>query len=302
MNLRRIIVACSLFLLVSAAWGAENLRVLVVQSDNNTLYQTFTNALTGSLPANIHLTLVLRAEDFDAQQGDLIVTVGVKAADRVAGKTTLPMLAAMMPSNTFTDLLAKRSRTRSTAALYLDQSWVRQVAFLSAAIPERHKIGVLHAADTHLDISALRIELTRRHGTLISRSLHNADTLFADLEEVLIASDVLLAVPDGAVYNGSNIRNILLSSYRRGIPLVGFSQAYVKAGALCAIFSTPEQLAAQAGAAIVSFANTGKLPDTQYPLLYTIAVNQEVARTLGLTIQSAESLRLQIEKSQGVLR
>lgn len=300
----KIAIYCLLLGYVPAALSLEALRVVVVvvQSDNNTLYQTFTKALTGSLPANIDLTLVLRAEDFDAQQGDLIVTVGVKAADRVAGKTTLPMLATMMPSSTFADLLAKRSRTRSTAALYLDQPWVRQVAFLSAAIPVRHKIGVLHAADTRLDISALRNELTRRHGTLIARPLHNADTLFDDLEEVLIASDVLLAVPDVAVYNSSNIRNILLSSYRRGIPLVGFSQAYVTAGALCAIFSTPEQLAAQAGAAIVSFANTGKLPDTQYPLLYTIAVNQEVARTLGLSIQSAESLRLQIEKSQGGAR
>lgn len=282
--------------------SAAELHVLVVQSDNNMLYQTFAKALTGNLPANIHVNLLQRVEDFDAQQADLIVTVGVKAADWVAGKTTLPMLAAMMPSNTYADLLAKRSRTRSISALYLDQPWGRQVAFLRAAMPERHKIGVLHAADTHLDISALRTELARHNGTLVARPLHNTDTLFADLEEVLIASEVLLAVPDSAVYSSNNIRNILLTSYRRGIPLVGFSQAYVKAGALCAIFSTPEQLAAQAGAAIVSFANTGKLPDTQYPALYTIAVNQEVARTLGLAIQSAESLRLQIEKSQGVLR
>lgn len=299
----KIAVCLSLLLgFVPAAFSAEALRVLVVQSDNNMLHQTFAKAMAGSLPANIHVSLLQRAEDFDAQQADLIVTVGVKAADRVAAKTTLPMLAAMMPSNTYADLLAKRSRTRSISALYLDQPWGRQVAFLRAAMPERHKIGVLHAADTRLDIPALHSELARHHATLIVRPLHNADTLFADLEAVLIASEVLLAVPDSAVYNSNNIRNILLTSYRRGIPLVGFSQTYVKAGALCAIFSTPEQLAAQAGAAIVSFANTGKLPDAQYPVLYTIAVNQEVARTLGIAIQSAESLRLQIEKSQGVLR
>ena len=41
------------------------------------------------------------------------------------------------------------------------------------------------------------------------------------------------------------MRNILLTSYRRGVPLVGLSQAYVNAGALAAIFSTTEQLAEQ---------------------------------------------------------
>jgi len=82
---------------------------------------------------------------------------------------------------------------------------------------------------------------------LIARHLRSKDTLFSDLDELLIDSDVLLAVPDSEIYNSNSIRNILLSSYRRGIPLVGFSQAYVKAGALCAIFSTPEQLAATSG-------------------------------------------------------
>jgi ABC-type uncharacterized transport system substrate-binding protein len=134
-----------------------------------------------------------------------------------------------------------------------------------------------------MDIPSLRAELASLDGVLIARPLHSQESLFADLEEVLIASDVLLAMPESEVYNSNNIRNILLSSYRRGIPLVGFSQAYVKVGALCAIFSTPEQLAAQTSAEIITFTRTARLSEAQYPLLYTIAINQEVARTLGLT-------------------
>lgn len=304
MNPRRKIVICLLLLLayVPAACGADALRVLVVQSSNSALYQTFAQALAENLPANIHVNLLQRAEDYNAQQADLIVTVGVRAADRVAGKTTLPLLAVMIPSNAYADLLAARRGAKKTSAVYLDQSWARQVKFMRAALPEHRKIGVLHAADTHLDLPALRAELARADDTLIARALHTPDTLFADLEEVLTASDVLLAVPDGAVYNSNNIRNILLTSYRRGIPLVGFSESYVRAGALCAIFSTPEQLAAQAAATIISFARTASLPEAQFPTLYTIAVNQDVGRTLGLSIQSAESLRLQVEKLSGSSR
>ena len=60
----------------------------------------------------------------------------------------------------------------------------------------------------------------------------SADELYPKLESILASSDVLMAVPDSMIYSSSNIRNILLTSYRRGVPLVGVSQAYVNAGAL----------------------------------------------------------------------
>lgn len=279
-------------------------HVLLVLSDSSPLYQEFASTFAQNLPVGMHLKTLQRAEEFageasrgaDGAGADLVVTVGVKAAENVAGKTTLPMLAAMIPSNTYTQL--QLQRRGQTSAIYLDQPLDRQVNFLSAAMPDRHRVGVLHSAAWNMQ--ALRAELIRQHATLTDVTLH--ESLFSALETVLSDSDMLLAVPDGAIYNGNNIRNILLSSYRRGIPLAGFSQALVKAGALCAIFSTPGQLAAQAGEAAAAYAKTGKLPVAQYPVLYSVAVNQEVARTLNIPIKSAEALRLQLEKSSGATR
>lgn len=288
--------------LIPLSHAADGLNVLLVMSDSNALYQNFANTYRQNLPAGIQLQVLQRAEDFDGQQADLLVTVGVRAAERVALKTTQPMLAVMIPSHTYPELLAKRPANKPTSAIFLDQPWGRQVDFLRAALPERRKIGVLYSADTRLGIAALRSALTDHGYTLAVSALGRDDDLYTRLESVLTASEVLLAVPDSAIYSSSNIRNILLSSYRRGIPLVGFSQSYVRAGALCAIFSTPEQLAEQAGRTTSSFSQTRKLPDAHYPALYDITVNHEVARTLGLTIKPVESLRMQIEKSAGNTR
>lgn len=289
-------LAILLLLCWSIPAAAADLRVLVVQSDSSPLYQTFAKTYAGNLPASVKLTVLERAEDFNGETADLIVTVGVKAADWVAGRSAQPQLAAMIPSN-FEPTV---KHNRRLAAIYLDQPWSRQVSLLRAALPERNRIGVLHSPGK--DLSALRSELVAHGDTLTARTLRGGDTLFADLEEVLSSSDVLLAIPDGAVYSSNTIRNILLTSYRRSIPLVGFSQAYVRAGALYALFSTPEQLAAQAADATLTFAQGRKLPEAQFPSLYTISVNQEVARTLGITIKSADALRLQIEKSSGSTR
>ncbi|MEI7456610.1 MAG: ABC transporter substrate binding protein [Nitrosomonadales bacterium] len=273
-------------------------RVLVVQSDNTLPYQTFTKAL--HFPAHFQIEILPRAEEFSAQPADLVVTLGVRATELLSGKTTLPVLAAMIPSATA--LPAKQLRSRTLTAAFLDQPPARQAAFVRAVLPERTRVGVLYFTDNRFDLAGFRAELSRQGGVLVKQNLRSDATLFEDLEAVLGESDVLLAVPDNAVYNGNTIRNILLSSYRRSIPLVGFSPSYVKAGALCALYSTPEQLAAQASAMIISFSVMGKLPEPQYPLFYSIALNQEVARTLGLTLTSVEMIRLQVEKMSGSTR
>lgn len=274
--------------------------MLVVLSDSKTPYQNFVNTFKQNLPANIRVGIAERAEDYSSsrQPVDLIVTAGVAAAEWVAGRTATPMLATMIPSYKYAELLAKRPSSAKTTAIYLDQSWARQVDLLRAAFPERSKIGVLYSPTTRLDINELRKRLATHEAALIAKQTTSPGSLFDDLEDILSRSEVLLAVPDSDIYNSNNIRNILLTSYRHDIPLVGFSQAYVNAGALYALFSTPEQLAVQASNITISFSQMRSLPDAQFPVLYSIAVNQEVARTLGSAIKSADLLRQQIDKLQ----
>ena len=292
--------------LCSAAPGhgaGGSVRIWLVLSDGGRLYQSFAATLRQSLPPALPLSVVERAEDFtaDGQAGDMIVTVGSKAAETVAGRTGLPLLAVMLPHRKYADLLARRPPGSQTSALYLDQPWARQAGLLRAALPEHSQIGVLYSPASRLDLNELRRQLALRGAQLFARQSGAPDRLAGDLDEVLAHSDVLLALPDSDIYNSNNIRNILLSSYHRGVPLVGFSQALVNAGGLIALFSTPEQLATQAGAAVAAFTQTRRLAEPQYPALYSIAVNQEVARTLRASLPSVDALRQQLDKSPGSL-
>ena len=292
-------ICCSLIFLLClplSVFGADELRVLVVLSESTTPYQTFATAFRQNLSSNIHVSVLEHPEDFstNGRPADLIVTVGVKATDRAMGEAT-PVLAVMVPSATYFDLLEKQTRAKQISAIYIDQPLSRQVALLGAVLPESPRVGVLYSTESRINLNELRTELDRQGYKLVAKQVRGSETLSSDLDDVLEHSDVLLAIPDSNIFNSSYIRNILLSSYRKRIPLVGLSQAYVNAGALCAIFSTPEQLAAQASAATNVFAQTRRLPVPQPPSLYTIAVNQEVARTLGITTKSTDLLRIQVE-------
>jgi ABC-type uncharacterized transport system substrate-binding protein len=115
-------------------------------------------------------------------------------------------------------------------------------------------------------------------------------SMFDPLQKVLKHSDVLLALPDPAVYNSATLRNILVSTYQAHVPLVGFSSAYVKAGAICAVFTSTAQFASQTGMVVLKFIETGVLPPAQYPKFFEIAVNDRVAQSLAINIKSPNEL------------
>jgi ABC-type uncharacterized transport system substrate-binding protein len=109
---------------------------------------------------------------------------------------------------------------------------------------------------------------------------------------VLTASDILLALPDSVVFTRDTARSVLLATYRYQRPLIGFSQAYVNAGALAAAFSSPAQIARQTAELLQSLpAGRTALPAPVYPTYFSVAVNRSVARALALDVASDAMLQ-----------
>jgi ABC-type uncharacterized transport system substrate-binding protein len=292
------LVLLTCFTFKSPLCEAENLSVLVVLSDSSAPYDLFLKTFNQNLPSSIHSNVKQLASISSAEtlQADLIITVGVKAAEWVSVRTDSPVLAAMLPSNTFSAILSKPGRTKQLSAIYLDQSWRRQAQLILAAFPDRKRIGVIYTPEAHLDLEILQSQLAEHDVKLVKKALKSNSDIYIELEEVLSESGVLLAVADSNIYNTNTIRNILLSSFRHGVPLVGLSQSYINAGGLCAVFSTPDQLAAQAAEVTISFAQARRLPEPRFPMHFSVAVNEKVGRALGLSMLTPESLRLEMDK------
>lgn len=288
------ILWCLLALAPISCWSG-NLRVLVVLSDSSSPYKPFANTLSKSLPASIQVAVLEQPEEVTSlTQADLIVSVGMKASLSVITQTGAPVLAVMIPKAGYEELLAQTSpqrRTRSISVIYLDQPWARQLDFMQAALPMHRRIGLLYSPASHIDLAYLQQLVSERGDTLIAKPVLSTERLFTALDDLLGSSDVLLALPDNKIYNNINIRNILLSSYRFNIPFIGLSQSYVTAGALGAISSSQQQMSDQIAATILSFVQNGKLPDPQYPHDFTIAMNHEVAKSLGIELPTADVIR-----------
>lgn len=110
------------------------------------------------------------------------------------------------------------------------------------------------------------------------------DDNLGDVLTRLKRHEVLLALPDGAVYNPENIRNILLSTYRRKQAVIGFSSDMVKVGALATTYSEIEDINAQVAEMAAGFVASGELPAPQFPHYFRTAINEGVARSLDIAV------------------
>lgn len=290
------LVLSFLFCSASSAYAepanaAKSLDVTIVQSEDSGLYAEFSNALHTTL-ANRGLNHI--AIDFSKPipNSGLVISVGMRAAAAVAASNAPSVLNVLIPKAGYEKLLhdfPRRSGSHEFSAIFLDQPAHRQAHLIAAILPDKHNVGLLYSTLPE-ELADFRKELNEHGLNLHEQRADPSLPLSEALQNILHSSDVLLALPDSAVYNSSTIRNILLATYRSDIPLIGFSSGYVKAGALCAVFSTPEQISTQTAEIVRQFANTHVLQTAQYPHEFEVMVNEQVARSLGVQVKSASVL------------
>lgn len=275
---------------------ADPLRVTVVLSEEGGAYQAFNGALRSKLLGPDFVLTTQRADE-TPNVPDLYIAVGLKAASKLAS-SAVPTLSVLVPKAGYDRLQRPDPQHASShSVIYLDQPLERQVALLLAALPDTRQVGVLYSAAPP-ELQRVRRLFADRHVNLHYRAVDGAHPLNDVLESLLHESDALFALADADIYNASTIRNILLTTYRQKVPLVGISQAFVKAGALCAVFTMPEQFAEQTAIVTQEFAESGELPPAQYPSDFEVLVNTQVARSLELQIKDAGHLRDEIRRAR----
>jgi ABC-type uncharacterized transport system substrate-binding protein len=274
---------------------ARQAEVTIVLSEKGGSYEEFANALSAHL-SGMGVSCQVTDSGGAVPVSGLIVAVGTKAATVVAASEAPAVLNVLITKASYNKLLhdfPRRASSRTYSAIYLDQPTSRQVSLIAAILPGKLNVGLLYSAPPK-ELPQLQQSLSEHGLVLRAQKVDSAAPLSEALQDILGRSDILLVLPDAAVYNDSTIRNILLATYRMGVPLVGLSAGYVKAGALCAVFSTPAQVATQAVALISQFKDAHVLPAPQYPQEFEVLVNEQVAHSMGLRVKTASVLHDEI--------
>jgi putative tryptophan/tyrosine transport system substrate-binding protein len=242
-------------------------------------------------------------EIFKTDFYQIVVTVGARAATLVAGmEVKAPILHTLIPRTIFNNLPKARLGSEASSwasAIFLEQPLARQLDLVSLLMPGKSRFGVLYGPHSSAQAGELQ-ELAETRGiTLIADTPKRIDELGPALRRILPRAQLLMTLRDSTLFNRDTLRSVLLSGYRADRPVIGFSRTQVKAGALAAVFTTPEQAGRQAAESILQLAeeNAANFPPPQYPKYWTVQVNRQVARAFGLSIADDSELQARLQAS-----
>jgi hypothetical protein len=269
-------------LLASPAWAGS---IALLLADKSAPYQEFQEEFQRVLRgSDWQIQSISQAGEHTSLSADLIVSVGTDAlpdalARRPAGT---PLLATLLPRAGYNRALGSQRSSERLSAIVLDQPPARLAALMRHLLPEKTRFGIVHSSETRSELPPLRRSFALAGYSLDVEIVDSDVTLLPALDALLPRIDALLAIPDSQIYRRETIKPLLVTTYRYRRPLIAFSPALVKAGALAALYSSPGQIGRQTGELILN--RGSNLPAPQAPAYFSIAINQSVADAFNLPV------------------
>lgn len=225
---------------------------------------------------------------FDGKRGPAVyVSIGAQSLQRALGADLkAPLLSLMTSSQSYRQLVAPEgggAKDRpNVSAVFADAAPTAQLQLISAIFDSRVTVGTLLSdASAYLERPLRQAATQAGIELLIEKVAPSADVVRALTR--LRGAQVLLAVPDGTLYTPDTLRSILESTYRRAMPVIGFSAATVAAGTLATAYCTIDDMVADLADWLDDLGN-GPLPEPRFARYWRVAVNESVARSLGVPI------------------
>lgn len=278
-------------------------RIVVLQASRLEPFDRARRALAEQLEDEAEVIV----EELDLAQGDgtaaveshrpdVLVAIGSEATSWAQRHTRdTPIVFAMVLNPVSSGLVPSMRRPggRVTGAS-LDISAERQFRALRQVIGAERLAVLYNPSFT----GPLVREATRAAGALglelVPIAIDSPKQLEGALERVDGSFDALWSVADPTVFGQTTTRRILLYTLERGVPFVGLSEQYVRAGAFLAFTSSYEEngrLAAEQVRRILAGASAGSLPITT-PVDVEVVYNPRTAAHLDLELPDLPSLRL----------
>ena len=236
----------------------------------------------GTPRGSLDLTEALQSRDTH-----MVVAIGNRAVSEVAArKPAQPVIATM---------ILRGTPVEAAAQLTLDLPLTIPLDAIHALLPRTSRIGIIrNPARSRHSAEALENQARREGFQAIVKDCDSPGCLLKTLASLRNRVDVLLCFPDPDLYNAATIPPLVMASIEYRLPVVGFSPAFVHAGAAVAVYPDYRALGRQAAELALRVQRHEYKSDgsEESPSKVRIAVNQRIARLLGLDFHLAAGVEV----------
>ncbi|MEQ6885074.1 hypothetical protein [Salicola sp. Rm-C-2C1-2] len=240
--------------------------------------------------------VVFRAGSAGVGSDDLVITLGQATLSEIrANSPEQPILALFTESQAIHSIIQSQNQF---SAIYSDPPLLRQARLGQLIIPRAGKAAILASPEKAGRYSDLRTRLGKIGLESRVFVIPSQDRLIRHLARALSYGDFLLGTPDPSIFNRQTVKPLLLTSYRSNRLVIGPSRAFVNAGAVASTYTSSRGQIREAVELIRHWRDEGELQSPRYPRTFSVAVNEQVARSMDLLVPSEEELKKTLTRHQ----
>jgi ABC-type uncharacterized transport system substrate-binding protein len=278
--------------LAAAATFAQRrplVQVLVVKSSRLPAFEEAMEGLRSVLlPSEYALTVL----DFNRETGsadlttllarkpNIIVAAGSASVEAVnAAGPSVPVVATMVLAR------APGSATyqKTVGTVTLDVPPAEILLRLKRLYPKRTRIALIRGPGLSSVAASNVVDSARVQGYVVQvLDCPTPKVLLDVLVTLRDRVDFVWCLPDTSLYQGPTIQALILEAIRHRIPLIGFSEGLVRAGALVGFYPDYHEIGRQTAEAVSRHARGQPPVPVESPRALRAAVNERVMRALGV--------------------
>lgn len=281
--------------LVTQSWAFASGNIHIVSSRNNEQFSDTINAFKQAILKkhnDIHFIekdisgnhAQSKIIDLKTPRSELIFAVGSQATKLALSQTqSVPVVSALIMSE---DLIVQSSYA---TGIVLKYPMSVQLKWLKKVLPDVKRVGILYTPDKNSKLVVEAKQLAKKMGLeIVAIAVDNPRALPAALDELYRRSDVLMAIPDSTIYSGKTLKQVMLTSFRNRVPLIGLSRNWVKAGAIYAIEGDFNSIGVQSAALADSILQKNKMPENSFyfPNDVNLVINEKTMRHMRRDIDA----------------
>lgn len=265
--------------------------VLLVVPENTPAMMSFAERIQAELKTSVDIRLQSDTSSI-SENYQLAILAGQQAVE--TWRFSLPAVAILISESQ-----ARQYQHKLKSAIYAEPPLRRQIQLARLLFGEQQSVGVLFTNVEDFQQNYPKVQLAAlKEQRVNSYFLSDYSSLNSALNAVLEDNGVLVGIANNNLYNAQTIKNILISSYRRGVALIGPTSMYVSAGALASTYSRSEDIAKRLVEILRQGLAEKTWPAPDYNPYFYVGFNEQVARSLNIQLPDVEKVAQQLRQQE----
>lgn len=272
--------------LISILWAATSAppghaAIVVAYESGVDAYAEALQGIGSALGPQTVRAVNLQAADADlsralgARDVQIVVAVGSRALAEVQSrKVAVPTIATMVLHS---------GDTQAAGVIDLEIPLSHQLQAMRSLWPNRLRVGIiLNPSRSRYPAEAFESRGRKEGFTVLVVECSGPGQLLKAVASLKGKVDFLLCFPDPDLYNAVTIKPLVMASLEDRLPIVGFSPAFVRAGAAAGIYPDYRETGRQTAEMAQRLLRGEDRGSEEGPRKIKLAVNQRVTRLLGV--------------------